>query len=213
MFRTLTIVLLAVLPPIAAAQMSNGNFAAWGRGPLAIPSGQAFPHVGAPLGARQFTHARSSGFAYPLFYADYGVAPAVPPAPQVVIVEERAPQPEAKPEPVMIEWHGDRFVRFGGAETGARAPDYAGGAKGGTPSVSSRELPPAILVYRDGHREAISDYVITRGVLYARGDSWQDNSRNVRLSVLDIPATFKASRDSGVRFALPVGPNDVVTRP
>lgn len=215
MLRTLTIALLAaVLPPIAAGQMSNGNFAAWGRGPLAIPSGQVFPHAGAPLGARQSTHSRSSGFGYPLFYADYSASPGVPPAPQVVIVEERAPQPEAKPEPIMIEWQGDRFVRYGGAETGARSPDYSEAASTGHKrSEVSHEVPPVVLVYRDGHREEVSDYVITRGVLYAQQDSWQQNSRSVRLSVLDMAATFKRNRDNGVDFTLPLGPNDVVTRP
>jgi hypothetical protein len=215
MLRTLTIALLAaVLPPIAAGQMSNGNFAAWGRGPLAIPSGQVFPHAGAPLGPRQFTHSRSSGFGYPLFYADYGSAPAVPPAPQVVIVEERAPQPEAKPEPIMIEWQGDRFVRYGGAETGARSPDYSEAVSGGRKrSEVSREVPPAVLVYRDGHREEVRDYVITRGVLYARGDGYSLPSRNIQLSALDLSATFQVNQDSGVRFVLPERTNDVVTKP
>jgi hypothetical protein len=115
----------------------------------------------------------------------------------------------------LIEWHGDRFVRYGGAQT--QGPDYAQ-----APAVqprgsaeTSHELPPAVLVYRDGHREDVSDYVITRGVLYARGDYSRDGSwmRNIQLTALDLSATLKVNQDGGVKFVLPAGPNEVVTRP
>jgi len=135
------------------------------------------------------------------------------------VIEKRVFQPERPTEPLLIEWQGDRFVRYGGAQGAvAQSPDYAEVAsvtKGGTSFANSRELPPAVLVYRDGHREEVSDYVITRGVLYPRKDYSQDGSstRNVQLSALDLPATFRANQDSGVRFVLPERLNDVVTRP
>jgi hypothetical protein len=189
--------LAAVVLPMSAAQM---------RGRAGIASGGA-----------GFRHFRTGGFGYPLFFADYGAESTAPlPAPQVVI-ERRVFQPESKPEPILIEWHGDRFVRYGGTQTGAQSPDYAQAtspANRATSSGTSHQIPPAVLVYRDGHREEVSDYVITRGVLYARNDYSRDGSwmRNIQLSALDLSATMKAN-ESRMKFILPSGPNEVVTRP
>jgi hypothetical protein len=195
--RILIIATLAALSPMAVAQMRGGV------------------RVGA--GGTGFRHFRSGGFGSPFFYGDYGdyaTEPAVAPAAPVV---KRVFQPEQKLEPILIEWHGDRFVRYGGSQE-AQSPDYAEVAsvtKGDAGSTLGHELPPAVLVYRDGHHEEVSDYVITRGVLYARGDYSLNGSsmRNIQLSTLDLSATLKANQDSGVRFVLPERPNDVVTRP
>ena len=184
--------LAAVLSPPAAAQMRGGT------------------HVA--IGGTGFRHFRSGGFAYPFFYSDYSVeSPAVAPAP--VVIERKVFQPERPVEPVMIEWQGNRFVRYGPTQT-ALSPDYAE-AVSRMPASVAHELPPAVLVYRDGHREQVSGYVITRGVLYASGDYSQDGStmRKIQLSALDLSATLKANADGGVRFVLPAGPNEVVTRP
>jgi hypothetical protein len=128
----------------------------------------------------------------------------------------------------MIEWHGDRYVRFSGQRgptqgTGvaldySEAPSSAAVPKVQNypvQQVSGAELPPAVLIYRDGHREQARDYVIADGNLYARGNYWHDGfwTKTVRLSALDIPATLRANSDRGVKFVLPSGPNEVVTRP
>jgi hypothetical protein len=196
--RISIIALLAVaLSPMAAAQMR-------GRGGVAI-------------GGTGFRHFRSGGFGYPFFYSDYG--PESPPAaPAPVVIEKRAFQPDPKPQPILIEWQGDRFVRYGGAQPGAQSPDYGQVASLSPPakvgqSEVAHELPPATLIYRDGHREQVNDYVITRGVLYARSDGYTQSSRDIQLSTLDLSATFRANQDSGVKFVLPERPNDVVTRP
>lgn len=167
------------------------------------------------VGGTGFRHVRTGGFGYPLFYSDYGPDSTAIPFTPSVIIERKVILPDRPTEPLLIEWHGDRFVRYGETQK-TEAPDYAEGA---SPRIASspvrRDLPPAVLVYRDGHREEVSDYVITRGVLYARGDYSQSGSwmRDVPLSALDVAATMKANRDSGVRFVLPAGPNEVVTRP
>ncbi len=192
--------LAAALSPMSAAQMRG--------------------HSGVAAGGPRSGHFRSGGFGYPFFYSDYGAEPSVAPAPPLV-VERKIIQPERPTEPLLIEWQGDRFVRYGGTQAGAQSPDYAEVAlaaqavRPGANSGVSHELPPAVLVYRDGHREEVRDYVITRGVLYARGDYSRDEAgmRNIQLSVLDLSATLKANQDSSVKFILPTGPNEVVTRP
>jgi hypothetical protein len=52
-------------------------------------------------------------------------------------------------------------------------------------------------------------------VMYARGDYWRDGywTKNIQLSALNISATLKTNQDHGVKFVLPAGPNEVVTRP
>ena len=193
--------LAAVLAPMSAAQLRG--------------------RPGVAAGGGGFRHFRSGGFGSPYFYADYGAEP-MELTPPPVVVEKRAFEPERPVEPVLIEWNGDRFVRYGEAQKAeAQSPDYVEAAsvnpaiKRGASSENTRELPPAVLIYRDGHREEVRDYVITRGVLYARSDYWQPGSgmRSIQLSALDLSATLKANEDSGVKFVLPAGPNEVVTRP
>ena len=91
--------------------------------------------------------------------------------------------------------------------------DYAG-----TPITrrsTQAALPPAILIFRDGHREQASEYAIIGATLYAQGEYWQSGhwTKTIQLSALDLPATMQANHDAGIRFMLPSAPNDVVTRP
>jgi hypothetical protein len=192
----LIIALLAsVLSPMSTAQMRGGT------------------HVA--VGGTGFRHFRSGGFGYPLFYSDYGSESAALLPPPPVVVERRIMQPERPTEPLMIEWNGDRFVRYGETQSATKSPDYVEAASGKNlpPQPLNHNLPPATLVFRDGHREQVNDYVITRGVLYARGNGYSQNSRNIQLSALDLSATLKANQERDLKFMLPMGPNDVVTRP
>jgi len=52
-------------------------------------------------------------------------------------------------------------------------------------------------------------------VIYARGNYWQDGywTKNIEISALNLPATIQVNQDNGVRFTLPAGPSEVVTRP
>jgi hypothetical protein len=79
----------------------------------------------------------------------------------------------------------------------------------------ARDSAPAILVFRDGHREQVREYTLADGALYARGDYWIDGywNRKILISSLDLAATMAANRQSGVDFVLPSGPNVVVIGP
>lgn len=160
----------------------------------------------------------------PFFYADSPVQSLAyeAPAPPVVVVQPAAAaEPQQEPESVVIEWQGDRYVRSTGEHHSSAASDYSeASANRSTPASQAAtqappDLVPAVLVYRDGHREQVLDYVIASGNLYARGNYWQDGywTKTVQLAALDIPATLKANEQSGVKFVLPSSPNEVVTRP
>ena len=197
---------------LAAAQMRAPGFGG-GRGGFAPPMHHQ------PRGPAYF----GDPFLYSDYYPGYNFVPDAAPT-QVIVVQAGPaappPEPETKIEPLMIEWQGDHYARYGGdAHDRAMPTDYAQSvptaratSSTATSSVATR---PAIVIYRDGHREDVPRYAIVSGVLYARGDYWQDGywTKNIRLSSLNIPATMKANQDNGVRFVLPSGPNEVVTRP
>lgn len=161
------------------------------------------------------------------YYADY-VEPSVisPAPPQIVVLQPaNAPEPpsEAKAEPLLIELQGNHYVRFGGKQLSAERstiapPDYAEEvhpASSNAQRPSQPELPPAILIFRDGHRESIPEYAIVGGTLYTSGDYFQSGrwTRNIQLATLNLPATVQANRDAGIKFTLPSAPNQIVTRP
>jgi len=162
------------------------------------------------------------------FGSSYGEAPSVivvqtPPA-QQNFVERDEPKPAA---PLLIELQGDRYVRRTDGAEGANpaaskrdsvaeaTPATGTSARSGSSMQPHVELPPTLFVFRDGHREESSDYSIVTGVIYARGQYWTNGywSKQISLSQLDLPATFKANQERGVPFRLPNAPNEVVTRP
>jgi hypothetical protein len=170
-----------------------------------------------------FTGNRSGRYAAfwgdPYFYPDYPVQSLAydAPAPPVVVVQQTAAaaaDPQRLPESVLIEWQGDHYARSNSQDEARAQQDYSEAASRSV-TTAAADLPPAVLIYRDGHREQVFDYVIESGKLYARGNYWVDGywNKTVQLAALDIPATLKANQQSGVKFVLPSYPNEVVTRP
>ena len=235
MFRNFGIALLtlAISLPLAQAQM---------RGMASRPGSFAGPSFGVNRGitsrfaARPETRPVAYPFLWgaPYFYSGYPSEPvATPaPAPQVIVVQvpsaapAEAPEPP-KPESLLIEWQGDRYVRLGGAngaEQLTRAQlDYAEPGAVRSPSTESaraaeppaQESRPVVLVYRDGHREELRSYTIADGTLYAQGNYWTDGywNKKIQLTALNLPATELASRQSGAQFVLPTSPNEVIVGP
>ena len=87
------------------------------------------------------------------------------------------------------------------------------------PAIASaappRDLPPVLLVFRDGRTEEVRDYTIADGMLYARGDFYTDGywNKKIELSTLDLRQTLQANAARNVKFILPSSPNEVITRP
>ncbi len=202
------VVLLAALMPYASAQR-----------PMSPPHFSSFPHS---------THARP--FPYPVvFYADsfdYEAQshPLVASQPAVVVMQAPQEKPEPLPppaQPLLIELQGGQYIRVNGEEPAVaeildQNLDLA--LKPGespTTAIPSQDLVPAVLVFRDRHREEVAAYTIADGMLYAQGNYYTDGSwnRRIALSSLNLPETIEASRSRGVHFRLPAAPNEVVTRP
>ena len=158
------------------------------------------------------------------WFADYS---PVSQNPQLIIIQQPAvstlrPRDEAKPiTPLMIELRGDRYVRVGQAGGAARGRAAnltqfrTEPAQRGELKASAAELPPAILLFRNGHREEVASYAISGGVMYINANYWTSGAwtRKIQVADLDLPSTLKVNQERGVKFVLPAGPNEVVTRP
>ena len=137
--------------------------------------------------------------------------------------------------PLMIELQNGRYVRVNGAAVDGEAlpinfnsnsqptkPGHTGSTKVATgstqPSIAAarpeHSLPPALLVFRDGHSEEVRDYTIADGILYARGDYYTDGywNKKIDLATLDVTQTEQANASRSVKFVLPSSPNEVITR-
>jgi hypothetical protein len=146
-------------------------------------------------------------------------------------------------QPLMIELQNGKYVRLNAsaadvddardltsaasARTSSRniqpaksAHSHSTPAADSTPAVgvaasAALDLPPATLIFRDGHSEEVRDYTIADGILYARGDYYADGYWNkaIALSTLDVAQTIQANNNRNVSFVLPSSPNEVITRP
>ncbi len=137
-------------------------------------------------------------------------------------------------QPLMIELQNGRYVRVtstpangeplslgsGKAQTGDTARLTRPNSTRLAPSssitqTSALTLPPALLVFRDGHTEEVPDYAIADGILYARGDYYTDGywNKKIAISSLNVADTLQANTTRNVKFILPTSPNEVITRP
>jgi hypothetical protein len=207
--RIIALLIAAVFAPVAMAQMRGsamtGSVTASG-----FTRGVNLSFAGRP---RSRAFGPVAIFFGDAFYQDYPVAPLSLPTQYVVMQPPiNDPPPESKAEPLMIELQGDRYMRFGGRPQSAERAEAIA-----SPRITQAppELPPAVLIFRDGHREHVPEYAIVGGTLYTSGDYWQTGqwTKNIQLSTLNIPATIRANQDNGIKFTLPSAPNEVITRP
>jgi hypothetical protein len=198
-----------------------------GHGPRLRPASPHFHH----------SHGFYNGYSPYYFYPDYGFSDydddtgmvEAPPPPQFIgpppaQTSSPATAPSA-PESVMLELRGDHWVRitnYGQSESGgpssqelASSPSLVGPTRRIQTVEPPSPLPPAVLVFRDGHHEEIGKYVIVGKTIRVSEDYWTRGSwsKTVQIANLDIPATLKLNQERGTKFSLPSGPNEVVFRP
>jgi len=123
-------------------------------------------------------------------------------------------------QPLMIELQGGHYVRVSSAAVDGEALPLRQNsdsalAKSVVAKSAASDLPPAVLVFGDGHSEEVHDYTIADGFLYAQGDYYTDGywNKNIDLSTLDVAETIKRNALRNVKFVLPSSPNEVITRP
>jgi hypothetical protein len=139
-------------------------------------------------------------------------------------------------QPLMIELQNGRYVRVSSTPADDEAlpltlspdpqPTKRASRSSNIPAATTQapaiaaaspahDLPPAILIFRDGHTEEVRDYTIADAILYARGDYYTDGywKKKIAISTLNVARTVEANAARNVNFALPTSPNEVITRP
>jgi hypothetical protein len=232
--------MVTVLPALAQRNFLSGHGAAMGaRGHVPFRGARRGGYLTGPR-ERHFNRGYRSDaypYLYPYYYPDYysddysEQAPAEVQPTRVVVVENSQPRAESPPHPppesLVLELQGDHWVRItsSGQREGGAQPEKQGSAQTSslrtiTPQQSAalekaRELPPAVLVFRDGHKEKITRYTIVGGIIYTNTDYWNNGSwtRKVPIAELNVPATLEMNQERGARFSLPSGPGEIVVRP
>ena len=171
-------------------------------------------------------------YPYPYWYPyggyEEGTAPAEQPPVRVVVVNAppvKAPAPATPPpESLLLQYQNGQWVRvptgnnvpvgpLSAQPESAQAPAPKANTASGNEAVQAPAKPRnVILVFRDGHKEKIQNYVIQGDLLYASEEYWRTGSwtEKIPIAELNIPATLRLNRKRGVKFDLPSGPNEVV---
>ena len=178
--------------------------------------------------------AYAGGYGYfPYFDSDLETENVEPPPAQVVFVPPAAaavtPTAASKPaESLLLERHGETWLRISPsgdahAVAGERFDRSTSGAKSSATNPANRandtatavELPPAELVFRDGHTEQIRKYVIAGNTLVTAGDYWSTGAwtRRIPIADLNVPETLRLNRQRGTGFSLPSRAGEVMMRP
>ena len=150
-------------------------------------------------------------YFYSDFYSDFDYAPYEDERPAPAPAAQPAPAPlvtnEPLPEPALLELRGTQWVQVRNFGEPGQTPT--------TTQTPPSEMPPAVLVYRDGHSEEVSSYSIIGRVIYTKADyaTTGDSTRTIQVADLDVPATLKQNQQRGVKFELPSGPDEVMIRP
>lgn len=227
--RSVLIAVLAFGTPALLAQISTGGMGVAGGahvGGASAPGGARGAHglgsrparPGLVGGSRRNGFHRNR-FVNPFwsnaFWWDDGYYPqdgeqqaAAPQSAASAVIQPPAPMQEVKPiNPLMIELQGDHLVRVTDAQLNQPL--------GRSSAPQQTELPPAVLVFRDGRRQEVSSYAIIGPALYASGSYWTNGywTQKILLADLDLAATLQANQQRGVNFVLPSAPDQVITRP
>jgi hypothetical protein len=212
---SLLLVLLAVTGSAATAHAQRGGFASRGS---RLSRGRGF---NVRRGERLF----GGSLFLPALYSDYELAPQVieTPQPQINVVQTSEPEP-ASPAPriaaqgLVLESQGNHWVRLtnnGQSQIAGQPNQESAIARESQTTDNPEKLPPAVLIFRDGHMEEIGRYTIVGTTIFMSEDYWTKGSwtRKVQIADLDVPATLAANRERSTKFAFPSGPNEVVVRP
>jgi hypothetical protein len=162
------------------------------------------------------------------YYSDYDSQDAAgeePPAP--FRAQTASPTPPTNPpkpaESLVMELRGDHWVRltsYGPMEVPGQSGELQSVTQQGKGIVASRaartpsELPPALLVFRDGHQEEVAKYTIVETTISVKTDYWKTGSwtRKIPIAELNLAATLQANQERGAKFSLPSRPSEVIVR-
>jgi hypothetical protein len=226
------------------AHFSGRSFSQSGSGRSFSGRSSSWGFCSGESGAACNAHVGRDGFGwgayYPAFLDDYysdsdrGAQYPESSQPPVIVLPAVPPSsaasgagPPSPAQSLLIELQGNSYVQVSGnSSSPAQLLDQSGNDKEDNKTKDARNrqgLPPpiqpspqpAVLVFRDGHRQEVSDFTIADGFLYASSDYYRSGSWNqkIELAVLDLDETVQANQTRGVPFRLPSAPNVVIVGP
>ena len=206
--------MLALVPFAAAQHIGPAHFG----GATSLHAGHS--------GARAFHRGYFPVGLYSAFYDDYlpEAGYPTPSQPQVIVLQPPQPATAAEPapapsQPLMIELQGDRYIQISGDQSShPEMIDTSAPAKLVTRSSGASSLDatsPAVLIFRDGHREEVTGYTIAEGRLYVTSNYSTTGFwiQKIDLSALNLPETIAANNDRIHPFRIPSSPNEVIVGP
>ena len=91
------------------------------------------------------------------------------------------------------------YYSHGGPDAAQAPPVQAQSTLEPLSLTDSKPNEPSVLVFRDGHRQEISNYAIMGQTVYV----FDKRTRKISFADLDVPATVKANDDRGLEFRIP----------
>ena len=82
-------------------------------------------------------------------------------------------------------------------------PDYTPSSYPSAPAAPVAPEPQLTLIYKDGHRQTIRNYVLTQNKVIVLDDAASGREQQVPLSVLNLQATEQAAQQAGLDFSPP----------
>ena len=107
--------------------------------------------------------------------------------------EPSGEEPQGPPEPPESGWNGPEYAP-------APYPPPVNQAAAATPPSGEPEL---TLIFKDGHRENIRNYVLTSKEVIVMDDAASGHIPRIALSDLNLAATEKAAQQAGLDFSPP----------
>jgi hypothetical protein len=198
-----TAILLALLASSAATQTRTGGFAA------SSVHGHFVGRSFSTGRAHRIFRPAHGYYCTPFFYSDYyqpDQLEYIVPEPQPSPIPATQVKDEPVPDPELLELHGNQWVRV---------TAFTQAVEGTPTPAPAKVLPPAVLVFRDGHAEEVSSYSIIGTSIYAKSNYWSTGkwTRKIHIAELDVPATISRNEQRGLNFELPSGPDEIMIRP
>lgn len=200
-------------PNAPRASVTSLGPAGYGTPPLHTYMGPRFTTApGVPNGQHHHHHYPNYPY-YPYYPYYYSYYPVIDPYTYGAPMDAGAPpsdedQYQGGPTIFDRRGSGNLYPNDYNAQQGQQSPAPAPAAP--VASAASPEpppespQPPTILVFKDGHKQEVTNYAIVGANLF---DLSQGRRQKIAIADLDVEATHQANEDQGIDFRLPSSPS------